>query len=476
MPITIFQALTLLAQKYRHSTTLFSMISSLYLSGVKSEKDRSILAYLLKDNLLEDYEINLSKKNINDDPVRRYFESHLSHNTLAVSLDELDLDLLSYYYDEVSNEIKTYELWESYQVLLHPPADGERFFNIRMENTEGLRILKKSSSYQGLSPTQIEDEEESITILKQRKNKMLRLANISYASWFFAYKMGRYLPLDIYRAGIGHYNARDRGRKYKEQQTVQSQTLGIMRSYMPLSRDDVLLSNEPARYVRPADQSTYIPGAKQAELSFQTLVTPFCNSISGTLLCQLQVMAEIVQKEAFVFSQNESQLKLYFKSYIAYMLLHSGGHSLDEYVRVLRLPEVQETFASEPGFAELTLDCLFRVENASAFEKAMDETIVYNQYILNNKRISNTLKQLSSRRTSSERTRAEHPERLSGKENDSTNASELTLTNKTGPLFPMSGQFFRSLELTPSVSYGSSVLERPVPRSVLPTSPTVTSS
>ena len=383
MEITVFQALTLLAQKYRNNRTMLSMIASIYLSGVTSQQDSQKLIYLLKDKHLQDYKVMLTRHHINNDPVRRYFESHLAHETLAMSLDDLNLNSMNYHYEEVCNEIKTYHLWQKYNSMLDPPEEGAHCFNIRMENLEGMRILKKSTSYESLSPTQIENKQESDVILTLRKTKMLEFAKISYASWFLANMRGADLPLNLYDPDTGHYSDLDRGRKSKRGQTVQSQTLGIMRSYMPLPQDDVLLSNEPARYVRPADASTYIRGAKQAELSFQTLVTPFCNSISGTLLCQLQVMAEIANNELFVYKDEEEQLKLYFKSYISYMLLHSGGHTLDEYVRVFWLPEIQEKFYDVVGFSMLTLDGLFRTENDAAFTKALDETIIYNQQILN---------------------------------------------------------------------------------------------
>lgn len=458
MKITVFQALTLLAQKYRQNTRLLSMITSVYLSGITSEKKHKLLSFLLKDELLDNYDIRVSRQHINNDPVRRYFESHLAHKTLAASLDQLDLVLLTYYYDAICNEIKTYDLWEKYQTLLQPPAKGDTCFNIRMENTEGIRILKKSSSYESLSPTQIEDKEESTAILNRRKEKMLQLANISYASWFLSCKRGPRLPLDIYHETKGHYSDVERGRTGRFGQTVRSQTLGIMRSYMPLPKDDALLSNEPARYIRPADQATYISGAKQTERAFLSLVTPFCNSISGTLLSQLKVMAEIMNKELFVYSQNENQLKLYFKSYIAYMILHSGGHSLDEYVRVFWLPEVQDTFSGEPGFSMLTLDGLFRIENNLAFDAALDETIVYNQAILNRKHVAEELELCFSRKQASIKGDECFVDGLGLK------GACSMLTNKATPIYPVNPQFFRSLEPTPPASTAMGRIKRPVPR------------
>lgn len=396
MNITFFQALTLLAEKYRDNLDVYTQIKFFYLSGINlsgkyaTEHNRA-LKKLLLDDALNGYNVKVTWATINNDPVRRYFESHLCVETLATSLDTLNFDYLNYYYFDVINMIKEKDLWELYEWLLISPdpntADEDDLFSIRMENTEGMRILKLPESYPALKPKKME-ESEAMAIWSKRKNKMLFLANISYASWVLA-NFGGKLPIDIYNDVDGPYNEIDRGREFREgQETVQPYTLGIMNSYMPLSLDDGLFASEPARFTRPADKSTYVRGAKQPKIAFKSLVTPFVNSISGTMLTQLKVMAEMVFAGNFVYNQCDKQLKLYFKAYIAYMTYFSGGHSLDEYTRVLQLPAVKQTFKFEPAFGNFTLDNLFQHENNIAFEAAVSKTIAYNQYILNKKKIN----------------------------------------------------------------------------------------
>ncbi len=387
MNITVFQSLTLLAQKYQN-TEIYPIIKSLYLSGIQTLDDVLILSQLLDDDLVRDYKHITARDGINNDPVRRYFESHLCHETLAESLNALDYDLLHYYYLEVLNLIKANGLWIKYkQFQRSPESEYDAFYHIRMENTEGLRILKCPDSYQTLKPKNMVENDADL-VLTKRKKKLFFLANISYASWYLNMMVSHLLPLDIYHPDDGHYNTIDRGRKYRPDQDVRSQTLGIMRSYMALPLDDALLSKQPARYVRPADRSTFVPGAKQPEQGFKSLVSPFSNSISGTMLVQLKVMAKLMSTGDFVYHENEAQLKLYFKTYISYMIYHSGGHTLDEYIRVLQLPEIKAAFKNVPGFEGLTLNKLFQDDNEVAFETTVSKTMLYGQHILNMKQVS----------------------------------------------------------------------------------------
>ena len=82
--ITVFQALMLLIEKYKDDTSntkKYEAIKTLCLSGVRNPKDKQILDDLLKDSILARYRISSRVEDINADPVRRYFESHLCHKT-----------------------------------------------------------------------------------------------------------------------------------------------------------------------------------------------------------------------------------------------------------------------------------------------------------------------------------------------------------------------------------------------------------
>ena len=68
------------------------------------------------------------------------------------------------------------------------------------------------------------------------------------------------------------------------------------------------------------------------------------------------------------------------------MLLNSGGHTLNEYIHVLSLPEIQKSFSQViPDFAKLNLTSLFLELNQEAFQKSLDEAVEYNHQLIQRK-------------------------------------------------------------------------------------------
>ncbi|MDF1828220.1 MAG: hypothetical protein P1U39_08085 [Legionellaceae bacterium] len=131
---------------------------------------------------------------------------------------------------------------------------------------------------------------------------------------------------------------------------------------------------------------------------FQNQVTPFVGSISGVMLMQLKVMAILLRRRELPFrAQSESsrnvQLELYIKSFVSYMIYNAGGHSLHEYLDVLNLPIVQDEFQSLSGFSKIELRYLFQKTNVAAFEKSMEQTITYNNNMIQKKSLHQELKE-----------------------------------------------------------------------------------
>ncbi len=91
--ITTFQALTLLADKYRTDDNhqgRYRQIMSLYLLGPQKEGDNEVLNKLLSDSALVNYRVKSNRS----DPVRREFECELARHMLEESLDVLSKDIL----------------------------------------------------------------------------------------------------------------------------------------------------------------------------------------------------------------------------------------------------------------------------------------------------------------------------------------------------------------------------------------------
>lgn len=417
--ITVFQALTLLKEKYLDNSVRYHEIESIYLTGVRGKPAEYMLNELLDDPLLANYHVSDNKKDINNDPVRRYFESHLCHNTLKTSLDNLDAELLEDHYQAILGRIP-----EEDQAILIPMIEGRVSPSKPNEYSEGLAKLSKSDSYQSLQPQETPGNETSgretpADILNARKDKLRLIAQCMYAAFYVdeALPSGE-VPLDIYSRPGSAYDEENRGRiervdidaledaceygknydESKISQTVRSHNLGIMRSFMPLPTGDALLAEELSTSLRPADRFTYAAGSYAVPNKiFSNKVTPFVSSISGTMLIKLRVIAQLLRENNFVFNTpfsprnqrniKNQQLELFLKTFIAYMLYNAGGHSLDEYLQVLDQYIVQQEFRDLAGFSGLTLINLFQKDNAEAFDKTVTQTIAYNKHIISKKRL-----------------------------------------------------------------------------------------
>lgn len=390
--ITVFQALTLLAEKYRGDPTRAKQIDLLYLSGVRNPADQIQLNVLLQDDLFEDYIISRKKRDINDDPVRRYFESHLCYETLINTLDALDSSLLSIFNEQLIDA-------------------GSHLINLKL-GTKRTQIIQRHISInqrsalmlQRINPGKV--NEENMTAIDKQTFKSRIQKIITLHACYTATPGGDMAflatdKLNLFKEENSIYSATARGRitrvdrDYYGKQTVSSYHLGIMKAFMPLPQYDPLYFPQNTNYVRHADRTTYIDGALQVELAFFNQVTPFSNSISGDMLRHLILIDRLHQKTKFYYADNEEQLKLYFKNYIALGIYLMGCHSLNEFMSVLQLPEVQYTFRKISTFSDLTLNKLFKDENRTAFHHALLKTIEYNERIISQKKTHQHLAQIT---------------------------------------------------------------------------------
>lgn len=393
--ITVFQALTILAKKYRgdeaHKET-YAQIKSLYLSGVKQQNDVETLERLFQNDALKGFNISKEAHDINEDPVRRYFESRLCNETLKDSLDRLDLRRLERHFNSIYSLMSSKRQKGFDDKISNGTVETD---GIEKEYAEGVRVLKDPASFQSLKPEEGTKRKTPEQILADRKQKMIFLGKSALA----ALRTGvSNLPLDLYHNEDYVYGPANRGRVPRKDEDgndnshVRGFNLGIMRTYMPVPQGDALQSPELAGYDRPVDGNTFVPGAQMPEKFFSTQVSPFVSSISGTMLGQLRVTAKLMQEKKYLYEAQgkdadaiEAQLKEYFRSFVAYMIYNAGGHSLNEFLSVLELPEIKDAFKDLPGFDKLNLEQLFKEENDAAFERAVDATIEYNEVIVHKK-------------------------------------------------------------------------------------------
>lgn len=406
--ISVFQALTCLLKKYHDASYMYDKVKSIYLTGVRDKPAERMLHNLLDDPLFDAYIINTNKQAINDDPVRRYFESHLCHNTLVTSLDLLDIERLDSHFNAIFNLIEKDE-----HALLKPLIDGHASPGRINEYSEGLAKLERPNSYSSLQPQAAPGRTTPKNILDDRKKKLCLLVKCMFATKYVPEAMvSGEVIFDIYSKKNSVYAHKYRGRISRVDvarredgyipidQTSCSQNLGIMRSFMPLPTNDALRAEEPSTRARAADTFTYAKGFYyMPDQIFSNKVTPFVSSISGIMLMKLRVIAQLLRQNQFVFDgsyapydKKNKQLELFFKLFVAYMIYHAGGHSLDEYLQVLELKIVQQEFKNLKGFSELTLINLFQKDNTEAFNKTIAQTLIYNDTILIKKKLHLELK------------------------------------------------------------------------------------
>lgn len=405
MKISPFQALTILAKKFGNAlpNTLeakkFSQIQNLFLMGVQNDQDRAQLGELLNDEALKNWKVALGDKElINNDPARRYFESTLAHETLKATIDTLNMDTLNNHFKAVYAEMPFAMRFLVPLVIYKGSIDSKlvQASATAPEYVAALKKLQEPKNWSMLKPSSEEmggaSDVERAQKLQERLEKMQLLLKTVHAAMTAVNTGGNHnFPLNIYGVTDSPYSPERRGRKDRKDeanlpQVVKSTNLGIMRSYHPLTQDDPLYEDPNAttsgRYRRPADSSDYIPGAQMPEKFFLNEVSPFVNSISGTMLCQLRVMAKLLEKEKFEFNDNPDQLKAFFKSMVSYMIYNSGGHSFQEFMSVLDLEQVKEMFKNVPGFDEINLRTLFQDENEEAFRRSINSVINYNDRLL----------------------------------------------------------------------------------------------
>ncbi len=134
-----------------------------------------------------------------------------------------------------------------------------------------------------------------------------------------------------------------------------------MKSYMPISRSDLLYNEMAQDFLRPADFSKFDISAEWVKINFKTLVHPFANSISGTILAAFRTIKGLNNENENTFD-NIEKIKTLIKCISSIFIFNSGGHSLYEFIYPCLLPEIREAFSFIPRFNTISLESLFMME------------------------------------------------------------------------------------------------------------------
>lgn len=370
--ITPGQGLLLLLQHYQDDPRKLHSLKILYLCGA-STGDRCIdlCTFLIDEPLLNDYELVIDEHSINADASRRYFETHLAYETLKHQLPHIQLYPLRKYYQSssalVNQTISAQKLKTINEVFKGECT--EPVFQ-KKENTQVnayIKRIKEGSIFQDLS--------------EEHREKIKWLVRINYMGMVNGWRQTP-MPIDIYRTHDWFVN-KGKISHTTEQLSTRNQHFGLMKSYMPLPKDDKALSTISFTHVKSTEYNSFDTDSELVQACFQQLVHPFSNSISGLFLVQLRVMARLQQDAAnSPFSTSIDDFIQFIRVFLSTSLYYSGGHSLYEYAVVLNMKEVQEAFQAIPGFSNLDLARLFYYGNETAFNNALQRTIQYSTKLL----------------------------------------------------------------------------------------------
>lgn len=374
MPITITpaQALLILISHHQGNEELSTKLKKLYLMGVQNQSDLSALNEFFESPVLEAYNIVQDKEAINNDPTRRYFETHLSLETVRQGISDIDTSMLETFTTEMAGMHSDYYR-KLYEEIDNPESVEQAVDYAAMEYTYYINQIKTLEVFSHFS--------------EEQKDKLILLIKCGISGSFSVISedlAGHPLPLEIY--GEGYYESSKRGVRAKGfgSDTARSHHLGIVRGHMPIARDDEVLYPGDD-FFRASEKATYRDNAEWVNENFRALVHPFSNSISGTALSILRNLAKFKQEgtlgDESIISSTENFNK-FFKLFVAVLLFNAGGHSLNEFCYPLRLEAVQQEFSGLEGFSNLSLETLFMAGNEQAFDTALDRAIQYNQFIL----------------------------------------------------------------------------------------------
>lgn len=411
MIISPSQAILRLIDYYQSNTIIdghdsnVNILIEIYMNGVKSPLDKQKLtSYLDKHQsdlfagdsaLLSDNE-----ELINNDPTKRYFETQLAYETLKQKSANLSVDRLRYFRNELLRLLEERDV-EAHQQILSVISRHRVLKGTHSIYSEYLNYLKRIhdeslfSTGEGFST----DARTKIRLLITCSMLSMRCAQSGrvnallpiqiYGSGLFADKQrGRVLKQD---PDLDQFKAKKRSGKITKNYDIKrlgTQHYGLMKAHMPVPKNDIAMSETVFDFYKSSETANFDKNAEWPRLNFYRLVHPFSNSISGTVLCQLKLLAFLQSYKVYPLTESKQMFDDYFKVLASSITFFSGGHSLFELVYPAQLPEVITKFrdSAKSGInlelEKMTISRLFLDANEqSPFQMALKKTIAYDKQL-----------------------------------------------------------------------------------------------
>ncbi len=360
------QALLMLMDHHKNDKSKLETLKKLYLLGLHTPEDEALFSECSQDPILSEFQISKDKNVINNDPTRRYFETHLAYETLKSSLNEIDIDALQTHYNNLEHEINyfNYNVRHGVRTILKGRPEDEE-----IEYSYSIARIARGEIFEDLTP--------------QDRQKLELIVKISFLGVVNASDNIVPLPLDIYNTGIYSYSARGKTLK-SNQDSTRNSALGLLKGEMPIAQDDIAHSKTIPPFLKPSDQSDFQDNAQWVESNFKQLVHPFSNSISGTVLGQIRTVASFNKWGSNSLIDSTEKIRVFFKHFIATRLFINGGHTLNEYSSPFSIAEVKTYFdhLNLPDVEKINIESMFYTGNETAFNQALDDAIKYNNQII----------------------------------------------------------------------------------------------
>lgn len=409
--ITVGQSLLMLIDACNQEELepeILEKLKELYLCGVKSAAEEDFVINL-KNWLADKKNLNVSfdPKLINDDPTRRYFETHLSYHMLAPNAERLDLDTLKKIKQSLQSELEKHlNDCEKIKWILQGTIDKKLITEKKLNKYEEeyATLIHQLSTHQfhGLSETACD--------------RLCEIARITIIATLNT-QHDDAMPADIYAESIFTMGIDGRGRRVKaKHDQVLSIYQGLMLTKSPLPRGDIAgdggeityeetveaqdvqeptkktsrtihrVRINPSPFQRSADQATFIIESQWSQHLFARLTQIYSNGISSTTLATLRNLL-MLKRQNHPYYQHD--FANYMSAFAALMIYNSGGHSIFEIFEVMKLPQLSELLEATNYSETLSNDRLMEEwllhAQESVFNQALDETIAYTQTLIQRK-------------------------------------------------------------------------------------------
>lgn len=377
--LTPGQALLKLIKHYGKLSNIKSATyQRLFLTGaIDDDRQIELCNALLDEEILSNQEITLNEHAISGDPVRRYFETHLTYFTLRDNLHKISsVNLKDLYVKIMATLTESQKISEhavnTVNLVIQGNCSRPSFLRgINSEFNDFFRNIQDNNIFQEFSNS-------------ERLNAYWLMATI-YISlvtcWFeVPSKITAYTTNSLFTDKGKLPKSHDEKRANSK---ARNQNYGLLKGYMPvMGLDDIAFAKKPYKNFKASDYNTLNDESPSAQFIMQKLTHPFSNGISGVCLMIIKALVKLDDNNIpNNITQTHASFKLYIQMAISCLTFVSGGHSLFEYVTVLSVPEVAAAMQFVPEYDSINLESLFFDDNQPAFTQAIDNSLSYMQML-----------------------------------------------------------------------------------------------